>query len=138
MHTDHHITLELRPFGALDLAGEIDVVQQEVLRRTDGYSTKTLVAMRGGTRMRRIRGGGSIHVLDGHLELHVGKHCGDVWDMLPYWIRHTEGACSFFALDDDTIDLTIGSLITLDPEHVQDIEAIADSAFVHEARIGFV
>ena len=142
------VTLDLRPFGPRDLAGEIDVLQQEVLRRGDSYCTKTLVsdqtlssvlfAMRCGTRMRRERVGGSIHVLDGHLELHVGPHCGDVWDLLPYWIRHTEGACSFFALDDDTIDLTAGTLVTLDPELVQDIEALADSAFIHEVRIEFV
>ena len=142
------VTLDLRPFGPRDLAGEINVLQQEVLRRTDGYCTKTLVndqtlssvlfAMRCGTRMRGERLGGSIHVLDGHLELHVGPHCGDVWDMLPYWIRNTEGACSFFALDDDTIELTVGSLVTLDYELMQDIEAIVDSAFIHEVRTDFV
>lgn len=156
MQPDQHIeiirrpavALDLRSSGPRDLAGEIDVLQQEVLRRGDGYGAKTLVsdqmvstvlfAMRRGTRMRRERRGGSIQVLDGHLELHVGKHCGDAWDMLPYWIRHTEGACSFFALDDDTIDLTVGSLIRLDPELLQDIEAVADSAFVHEVRTEFM
>lgn len=141
------VTLDLRPIGPRELAVEVDVLHQEVLRRADGCCTKTLVsdqtfstvlfAMRGGTRMRRAPLGGSIHVLDGHLELHLGKHCGDAWDMLPYWIRHTEGACSFFALDDDTIELAVGSLVVLSPEVMQDIEAIADSAFVHEVRTEF-
>jgi hypothetical protein len=155
MQPDQHIEivrprimLDLHPFGPRDLAAEINGLQQEVQRRGDSYCTKTLVsdhtlssvlfAMRGGSRMRQERLGGSIHVLDGHLELHIGKHCGDVWDMLPYVIRNTEGGCSFFALDDDTIDLTVGTLITLEPEIIQDIEAIADSAFLHEVRTDIV
>ena len=74
-------------------------------------------------------------VLAGHLDLHVGKHCGDEWDLLPFWVRHTEGACSFYALDDDTIDLSVGSFVVLEPDLVQDIEAIADSAFVVTKRL---
>ena len=37
-----------------------------------------------------------------------------------------------------TRSITAGSLVTLDPALVQDIEALADSAFIHEVRIGFV
>jgi hypothetical protein len=138
------VALESRRFGARELADEIDALQQEMARRDDGLGARTLVrdrdvnavlfAMRRGARLRRERLGGSIRVLAGHLDLHVGKHCGDEWDLLPFWVRHTEGACSFFALDDDTIDLSVGSFVVLESALVQDIEAIVDSAFIHEAR----
>ena len=139
------VTLDVPGGGPRDLAGEIDDLQQEIARRGHEFCTKTLAsdhdlssvlfAMRCGTRVREEQLGGSIHVLSGHLALHVGKHCGDEWDLLPYWIRNTEGACSFFALDDETIELTVGSFVALDAEQLADIEAIADSAFVREIRL---
>jgi len=154
MHPDQHIhiirlwpqiTLDVPRFGPRDLAEEIDDLQQEVARRGDGFCTKTLVsdhevssvlfAMRSGSRVREEFLGGSIQVFVGQLALHVGKHCGDVWDLLPYSVRNTEGACSFFALDDDTIELTVGIVAALDSERMPDIEAITDSAFIREVRI---
>ena len=48
-------------------------------------------------------------------------------------IRHTEGACSFFALFDHTIDLPVGSVLALDAAP-HDIEALDDSAFVLDVR----
>jgi len=144
-------TVTLWPPSALDLHritrdldAEIDDLQQQVVRRGHGFCTKTLVddrdlsavlfAMRCGSRVREDRLGGSIHVLAGHLVLHVGKHCGDLWDLLPYWIRNTEGACSFFALEDNTIELTCGALVALDADRMPDIEAIADSTFIREVH----
>ena len=122
----------------LDLAREIDALRQEAAWRDDGYCARTLVsdadlrtvlfAMKGGSWIpaRLERGGVSLRVLAGHLEVHVG----DAWDMLPYLIRHTEGACSFFSLYDHTIDLPVGSLLPLDPELPHDVEALDDSAFI--------
>ena len=129
---------------------EIDALRREAALRDTGYCAKTVVrgmnvrtvlfAMRGGTRMRedRARGGVLIRVLAGHLELHVGKTCGDEWDMLPYVIRHTEGACGFFSLDDDTIALPVGSLLALDPSSPNDVEAVEDSAFILDVRTDIV
>jgi len=121
----------------LDLAAEIDALRQEAAWRDFGYSARTLVddpdqrtvlfAMTSGTRIQTDRASGaSIRVLAGHLELHVG----DDWDMLPFLIRHTEGACSFFSLYEHTIDLPVGSLFALDPRLTHDVEALEDSAFI--------
>jgi hypothetical protein len=130
------------PLRELDLVDELDALRRELIRHAEGYCTKTLIrdldlsrelfAIKGGVRMRegRARSGASIQVLTGHLALHVGNHCGDDWDMLPYYIRNTEGACSFFALDDDMIDLPIGTVLVLDPTLPPDLEALDDSAFL--------
>lgn len=134
-------------FRTLDLAEELEMLLQELTRRNDGYCAKTLstdpgvssvlFAIKAGIRIpgELIPPGVSIHVLAGYLELHVGEHCGDEWDMLPYLLRNTEGAVSFFALDDHTIDLPAGSEVALDPAAPHhDIEAVDDSAFIVEVR----
>lgn len=121
-----------------DLAHEIEALREEASWRDDGYCMRILAnngdlrtvlfALQGGFRIRanRARGEAWIRVLTGHVELHAG----DEWDMLPFPIRHTEGACSFHALYDHTIDLPTGSLLLLDPGLSHDVEALDDSAFI--------
>jgi hypothetical protein len=132
----------MEPSGQLlprtDFAEEIDALHRDPRWWDHGYCARplprekelrrVLFALRSGFRIRTDCEPGSmaIHVLAGHLELHIG----DSWDMLSYVVRHTEGACSFFALFDHTIDLPRGSLIDLDPRASHDLEAIDDSAFV--------
>lgn len=131
----------MRALRVLELAQEIRALYDDAASRHDGWSAKTLAthddvsltlfAMKAGCRIGVDSAGGGVHirVIDGHLELHVG----DVWDQLPYPIRHTEGACSFFALFDHTIDLPVGSVIALDAAP-HDIEALDDSAFILDVR----
>ena len=138
-----HTVLSSSP-GALrvvELAQEIAALYDDAASRTDGWSAKTvathddvrtmLFAMKAGCRigLDPVRGRLDVRVIDGHLELHVG----DVWDQLSYPVRHTEGACSFFALFDHTIDLPLGSVIELDASP-HDIEALDDSAFIVAVR----
>lgn len=125
----------------LELAREIAALYDDAASRHDGWSTKTLAthddvstvlfAMKTGCRVGvdPARAGVQIRVVGGHIELHVG----DAWDQLPYPIRHTEGACSFFALYDHTIDLPVGSVLVLDAAP-HDIEALDDSAFILDIR----
>jgi hypothetical protein len=125
----------------LELAQELAALYDDAASRHDRWSAKTfashndfsitLFAMKAGCRigLDPTRGGVQISVVDGHLELHIG----DAWDQLSYPIRHTEGACSFFALFDHTIDLPVGSLLALDGIP-HDIEALDDSAFVLDVR----
>jgi len=134
------------PLGALrvlELAQEIAALYDDAASRHDGWSAKTLAthddvstmlfAMKAGCRIGvdPAEGGVQLRILDGHLELHVG----DVWDQLSFPIRHTEGACSFFALYDHTIDLPVGSVLALDAVP-HDIEALDDSAFILDVRSG--
>ncbi|MDX2087722.1 MAG: hypothetical protein SFX73_07725 [Kofleriaceae bacterium] len=95
-------------------------------------SRTVLFALRRGSRilLERTLGDLALRVVVGHIELHEG----DVWDQLPYFVRHTEGACSFFSLYDHSIDLPIGALLLLDPESPHDLEALDDSAFVLDIR----
>jgi hypothetical protein len=138
-----HTVLSAPP-GALrvpELAQEIAALYDDAASRPDGWSAKTLAthdevrtvlfAMKAGCRIGidPAKGGVDIRVIDGHLELHVG----DAWDQLSYPIRHTEGACSFFALFDHTIDLPVGSVLALDAVP-HDIEALNDSAFILDVR----
>lgn len=125
----------------LELAQEIAALYDDAASRADGWSAKALAshddvstmlfAMKAGCRIGvdPARGGVDIRVIDGHLELHVG----DAWDQLSYPIRHTEGACSFFALYEHTIDLPVGSVLVLDATP-HDVEALDDSAFLLEVR----
>ena len=133
-----------------ELAREVDALRREVALRDDDYCAKTLVSdpdlskvlfvMKRGARMRhdRPRQSDAIEVLAGAVEIHLGKNCGDEWDMLPYLVRHTEGACSFFALHDDTIELSVGSHVGLDPDLPFDVEALTDSAFILALHPGIV
>lgn len=139
-----HRTSHERPLSIVrgrDLAEEIELLQQEAVRRDEGYCARNLTAsaelrrvlfaMRGGSRLRADRVHGvSIRVIAGHLELHVG----DAWDMLPYPIRHTEGACSFWALYEHTIDLPVGTWLSIDPRLPHDVEALDDCAFIMDVR----
>lgn len=124
----------------VELAHEIAALYSDAATRRDGWSTKSLVceddvsivlfAMKSGCRISvEPAGGVHIRVVDGHVELHAG----DAWDQLSFEIRHTEGACSFFALFDHTIDLPAGSVIELD-DLPHDIEALDDSAFILDVR----
>ncbi len=125
----------------LELAQELAALYDDAASRPDRWSAKTfarhddfsltLFAMKAGCRigLDPASGGVQINVVDGHLELHIG----DAWDQLSYPIRHTEGACSFFALFDHTIDLPVGSVLALDGIP-HDIEALDDSAFVLDVR----
>ena len=125
----------------LELAQEIASLYDDAASRDDGWSARTLAthddinitlfAMKAGCRLGVDPADGrvQIRVLDGHLELHIG----DAWDQLSYPIRHTEGACSFFALFDHTIDLPVGSVLALDATP-HDVEALDDSAFVVDIR----
>lgn len=125
----------------LDLVGEVDALL-EIALRENGHADKTLaknghrsivlVAMKKGARIneQRAPGGISIQMLAGHVELHVDKSCGDQWDMLPFLVRHTEGACSFFSMADETIDLSAGCHLALDLDMPHDVEALEDSAFI--------
>jgi hypothetical protein len=137
METRSHLTAPLTTRDAHALATEIESLRQDVELRHAGFSAKTiaddaeirtmLCVMRSGHRIRANRHGTAwLRVLAGHLELHLG----DVYDMLPYEVRHTEGACSFFALYDHSIDLSVGSLLVLDPGVPRDVEALDDSAFL--------
>lgn len=91
-------------------------------------SSTVVLVMKAGGRIcvDPAEGAVAIHVLSGHVELHIG----DEWDQLPYPVRHIEGACSFFALFDHSIDLSAGSLVALDPAAPHDIEALDDSELV--------
>jgi hypothetical protein len=127
--------------GALrmpELAQEIDALHHEAAWCQTGCCAKTLAirpdvstmlfALKHGCRIRvdPASGGVLLRVVAGHVELHVG----DVWDELPYLIRHTEGACSFFSLYDHNIDLPAGSMVVVEPALPHDIEALDDSAFL--------
>lgn len=127
--------------GTFELPQEITALYDDAALSPDGWSARPLAthdevsmllfAMKAGCRIGidPARGGVDIRVVDGHLELHVG----DAWDQLSYVIRHTEGACSFFALFDHTIDLPAGSMLLLDALP-HDIEALDDSAFILDLR----
>lgn len=128
--------------SSLQRVDEAEHLLQELWERDERYITKTiahdgatrtvLFALRQGERilLERTLGDLALRVVAGHIELHEG----DVWDQLPYLIRHTEGACSFFALYDHSIDLPIGTLLLLDPALPHDLEALDDSAFVLDIR----
>jgi hypothetical protein len=136
-----HHSPSVAALRVVELAQEIAALYDDAASRPDGWSAKTLAshddlnitlfAMKSGCRIGvdPARGGVHVRVVDGHLELHVG----DIWDQLPYPIRHTEGACSFFALFDHTIDLPVGSVLALDAAP-HDIEALDDSAFILDVR----
>jgi len=136
------VTSSLHALRVLELEQEIAALYNDAASRPDGWSAKTLAshddlgtllfAMKAGSRLGidPARGGVDIRVIDGHLELHVG----DAWDQLSYPIRHIEGACSFFALFDHTIDLPVGSVLELDAAP-HDIEALDDSAFILDVRL---
>ncbi len=137
-----HVSPDNHAISVRDLAREIDALCQDEAWLNDGVSVKPLAgngglrsmlfALRSGCRIRAERArNASLRVLTGHIELHVG----DDWDMLPFLIRHTEGACSFFALYDHTIDLPHGSLLVLDPAFPHDVEALDDSAFILEVAM---
>jgi hypothetical protein len=129
--------------SSLQRVDEAEHLLHELWERDERYITKTIArddstrmvmfALRQGTRilLERTLGDLALRVVAGHIELHEG----DVWDQLPYLIRHTEGACSFFALYDHSIDLPIGTLLLLDPELPHDLEALDDSAFVLDIRV---
>src|SRR3954447_12475324 len=91
-------------------------------------SSTVVLVMRAGGRIcvGPAEGAVAIRVLSGHVEVHVG----DEWDQLPYPTRHIEGACSFFALFDHSIDLSAGSLLAIERGTPQDIEALDDSELV--------
>jgi hypothetical protein len=137
------LSSSLGALRVLELAHEIAAMYEDAASRPEGWSAKTLAthddvstmlfAMKAGCRigMDPAGGGVDIRVVEGHLELHVG----DAWDQLPYPVRHTEGACSFFALFDHTIDLPVGSMLALDAVP-HDIEALDDSAFILDIRTG--
>jgi hypothetical protein len=126
----------------LELVREIASLHHDAAFRHNGWSAKTLAsrddvstvlfAMKSGCRIGVDPAGDTvqIRVVGGHIELHVG----DAWDQLPYPIRHIEGACSFFALFDHTIDLPVGSVLELDAATPHDIEALDDSAFILDIR----
>jgi hypothetical protein len=126
----------------LELVREIGALHDDAAFRHNGWSAKILAshedvstvlfAMEAGCRIgvEPAKGGAQIRVVTGHIELHVG----DAWDQLPYPIRHIEGACSFFALFDHTIDLPVGSVLELDATSSHDIEALDDSAFIRDIR----
>ena len=136
------VSLSQGALRVLELTQDVDALYNDAASRPDGWTAKTLAThddvstllfvMKAGCRIGidPTRGGEDIRVLDGHLELHVG----DAWDQLSYPIRHTEGACSFFALFDHTIDLPVGSVLALDAL-THDIEALDDSAFILDIRL---
>jgi hypothetical protein len=136
-----HRSSSIGALRVLELAQEIVALYDDAASRPDGWSAKTLAthddinitlfAMKAGCRIGVDPASGTveIRVVDGHLELHVG----DAWDQLPFPIRHTEGACSFFALFDHTIDLPVGSVLALDVAP-HDVEALDDSAFILDVR----
>jgi quercetin dioxygenase-like cupin family protein len=98
-----------------DLADEADALRREVGWRKTGHSAKTLakhrgmttvlIAMKRHTRMKEHRASGavSIHVLFGHIRLHLGS-----------W----------------TIDAASGSILALDRAQSHDVAALDDSVFV--------
>jgi quercetin dioxygenase-like cupin family protein len=98
-----------------DLAEEADALRSEDGWRHTGHSAKTLakhqdmtivlIAMKQHTRMKEHQAGGavSIHVLAGHVRLHVGTK---------------------------TVDVPMGNLLALDRALPHDVEALDDSAFV--------
>jgi hypothetical protein len=128
--------------STLQRLDEAERLLHELSERDERYLTKTLdgegtartvlCALRQGSRifLERTLGDLALRVIAGHLELHAG----DVWDQLPYLIRHTEGGCSFFKLYDHSIDLPVGALLILPPELPNDVEALDDSAFVLDIR----
>lgn len=70
-------------------------------------AARGILAMMGFTDVRPLRAG--VAIKHGDLELvpfagdHVTVNCGDEWDTLPYLVRHTGGAGSFFTMVDITI-----------------------------------
>jgi hypothetical protein len=132
----------VEPLRTLQRLDEAEQLLHELAARDERLLTRTLgragamrtdlFALRQGSRiiLERALGDLAIRVVAGHLELHAG----DVWDQLPYFIRHTEGACSFFSLYDHSIDLPVGALLILGGELPRDVEALDDSAFVLELR----
>ena len=109
-----------RPVLKFDLAEEIDALHGEEGWRTTGHSAKTLakhrdmrivlIAMKRGTRMKEHRTDGavSIHVLAGHLRVHVGAK---------------------------TIDIGSGDLLAIDRAS-HDVEALDDSGFMLSVGLG--
>jgi quercetin dioxygenase-like cupin family protein len=103
-----------------DLAEEIDALHHEEGWRTKGHSAKTLakhrdmtivlVAMKRNTRMKEHRTDGavSIQVLEGHLQVHVGRK---------------------------TVDLGPGSLLAIDRAS-HDVEALDHSVFLLSVGAG--
>lgn len=132
----------MEPLRTLQRLGEAEQLLRELTARDEHLLTRTLAragamrtdlfALRQGSRilLERALGDLAIRVVAGHLELHAG----DLWDQLPFVIRHTEGACSFFSLYDHSIDLPVGALLILGGELPHDVEALDDSAFVLELR----
>jgi quercetin dioxygenase-like cupin family protein len=98
-----------------DLAEEADALRLEDGWRNNGHSAKSLakhrdmtivlITMKPDTRMKEHRTDGavSIHVLAGHIEVHVGTK---------------------------TVDAPMGSLLVLDRALSHDVEALDDSTFV--------
>ena len=56
------------------------------------------------------------------------------WDQLPYVIRHTEGACSFFRAGRSQHRPSDRYAAALDPSSPHDVEALDDSAFALDIR----